>query len=1026
MKKFKSMLMAFIVAVLSAAIIMPLAACDDNTGANVIHITSLGGRNLTNVTVQIWDGEEMIASKTTDEEGKVSFDLSNKKYTVKLSELPAGYYVDRTLTVDGGEALTKIGVASAVIESGTPARKYVKGDVMYDFEQTVFTYNEKSETKYDTKKIKLSELFKEKKAVMLNFWYVGCTWCAKEYPSMKAAYELYADKLEIIGINDHYQQQDDATQINQTIEDEVPYLMCRDAAGIGQLFDKPGAPYTVMIDRYGVICEIISGAVTDQDEWEQLFKQYTADDYAPAPIDPDNPGGDIFVPDKPEDFNVRMAESHLISRAINKTGNSMLFSEDVTTNSDGGKSAWPWDLTEDKTAIYPTNTKHRGTVSIIYAEVELEKDQVLAFDYKVSSDSADCFYVAVDAREGIGKQVLMVSGQQDWTTGYAYVALEKGTHEIAFMYARTSVNGGGDDIAYVKNIRFTTIDDMNADLIDKDTSLEIAYPSVRQYFDKNVMLYNEFENVYLAKDGYYHVGKAETESANDPYLFADMTHSTPFFGNPDTSLYTVFLKYNDAGGMIIGGKNYTDQFASYVSYCSNSDYKGMVPVTEELKEILDAYYKDQIPANSPYYLEDGWQLFCVSHRTYGKPVELTDPIIGLAPFSAFQAKETTGLPDTDNLNTATFDSIVMPRGYLYKFVPEHSGVYYIHSTDTYIQEGYLESIDGGLFDSSLKLAAHLGTPLAESDSSRFYRYGGEENFKIYHYLNKGETYYVWVAFSTVEVLGSFKFRIDLIGDTYEYLSPATDEVYSGDETQIPVHADAYYDESADLYRDRKSGEPIYCDFTEWSFLFGNYPIEYILQNSDSFFNLSTIKDKDGVSVPLEVEIAGEKLVGRDFTEDMLEYLKTATPAHAVLSVTIDGKPVNISLTRNRITVTKDGKTGYASISPTAMATANGQTVTVKFGEDVKDSNGNITQKAPTVTLKLKVSEGKLTVSSGNNVLGQTDYTAHDVNDKLYGMVPVDKKLYTILQLTNLVYRGYSNDNEWLMACWYVVKLGPQS
>lgn len=320
----------------------------------------------------------------------------------------------------------------------------------------------------------------------------------------------------------------------------------------------------------------------------------------------------------------------------------------------------------------------------------------------------------------------------------------------------------------------------------------------------------------------------------------------------------------------------------------------------------------------------------------------------------------------------------------------------------------------------------MGTPLAESDSSRFYRYGGEENFKIYHYLNKGETYYVWVAFSTVEVLGSFKFRIDLIGDTYEYLSPATDEVYSGDETQIPVHADAYYDESANLYRDRKSGEPIYCDFTEWSFLFGNYPIEYILQNSDSFFNLSTIKDKDGVSVPLEVEIAGEKLVGRDFTEDMLEYLKTATPAHAVLSVTIDGKPVNISLTRNRITVTKDGKTGYASISPTAMATANGQTVTVKFGEDVKDSNGNITQKAPTVTLKLKVSEGKLTVSSGNNVLGQTDYTAHDVNDKLYGMVPVDKKLYTILQLTNLVYRGYSNDNEWLMACWYVVKLGPQS
>ena len=56
-------------------------------------------------------------------------------------------------------------------------------------------------TTVDGEELTLSEILKEKQAVVLNFWYTGCGPCKNEFPLLQAAYEAYSDKIEVITMN---------------------------------------------------------------------------------------------------------------------------------------------------------------------------------------------------------------------------------------------------------------------------------------------------------------------------------------------------------------------------------------------------------------------------------------------------------------------------------------------------------------------------------------------------------------------------------------------------------------------------------------------------------------------------------------------------------------------------------------------------------------------------------------------------------------------------------------------------------
>lgn len=868
MKKFISSLATFLTVVLVSAFIIPIAACTPENTCN-IRVASMGGLALANVSVSINVGGNKIAEGTTDDNGNYALNLDNGTYTAQLDNLPKGYKPSDSYTVeitDDKKEVT-LGVNSSIITGEEmPEKQFVTGDIMYDFKvnttyRAVIKEDELGETlTIDTQQIKLSEVFENKKAVLLNFWYVGCTPCKLELPAIMEAYKEYSDKLEILAIN-NYPTESDEDVASYVRTNKVIYPMGKDSDSVCKRFNFNGYPTSIMIDRYGVISEFHVGSVDNVEFWRNWFKKYTSDNYTQDIIvgnDPTDEGN--AEPDKPADFGVEFTKNpHEISDLINSTGTSVTFSPDQSEYS------WPWKIEGD--SIVPTNSGHYGTPAIIYASLNIPANTVLAFDYKLNCKAEkDYFFVAVDGRKGMGTQTIMDSGEKDWRTGYAYVTLEEGLHEIAFSYYHTS-SSEADTVARasIKNLRFITIDKMTED----GTSLDIPYYTARE-FNPAEGIYETYSEVeFDSTDGFYHVKGHKGADGKDPILFADIQSATPFFTESRASIYNNYISTSKC---TFGGKDYIKELSSYNTWASNSDIKGLVPVTQELKTILDALYKHETGAA---YIKDGWLEFCAFFKHYGEGDSIDNPIKGLSYFSAYTAHETTGMPDDGNLNSANFQKLIMPKGLLFKFTPEQSTVYKFSSVCKAGTEAWL-------FNGDIKLAITYYNEINYCGSDFYVRNKPEGfdydnvNFEMFHYLEAGKTYYLLVAFQNVDNLGEIKFRIDNMGKTeHKYLTTVTAGYLVQGENgayEVPVYTDITYNIADGYYYSVGSNMPIYCEFTDNSRMFNKYSIGTLLgkQGNNSIAKLKPF-DLTGV----EIEYMGTKLVGKDYTSIMEAYYDKA-------------------------------------------------------------------------------------------------------------------------------------------------------
>ena len=1018
MKRLKSLLSTALVALLSAALILPLAACneDDSNGdgsnndANAVYVASKGGMALPNINVELLKDGSSVSTTKTDEEGKVTYTLnSDTEYRVRLSEVPDGFITEESYSVKGSDATTHIYLDSSIITEGQPKNLYQTGDVLYDFKETYFTYNADG-NEPTSKTVKLSDFFAEgKKAVLINFFYISCSNCNDEYPYLRDAYKKYSKDLQVIGINDidpvtsGLSGETEAGVKNLVQSDKVPYLMCYDDGSlIGRYFKNfvSGYPTSIMIDRYGILCEVLKGKNESQTFWESWFEKYTSPNYVQGVSKGEDPT-DVFKPELPAAHVSIPNSTELtakVSPKINNTGRNVIFSVDTSNNSYG----WPWDLTEGQNAIYPTNSGYLGTMATIYAQLYLEKDEVLAFDYKLATmQGNDYFYVSVDSREGTGRQLSMTSGVQDWQTGYSYAALETGRHEIEFTYYRSTAENvsGLEDKVYINNLRIATIDEMNQYLTDKGETYEIPYLVTRD-FNNDTKQFDTIEKVYLAEDGYYHIGTGNPASDYDPYLLLDMTHSTPYFGKNSENLYTLMTsEIVTYGGMYIDDEDYTDTFRSYLSYSTNSDYSGLLPVNEDIQETISALYKDNIPKGAPYYSKDGWLQFCVYYKQYGKQQELSDPIKGLAYFSAFTANETTGqenfvevekgegqyMLDTEtghfvdvegtklkdegnynlnsNINKVSVDKVTNPRGLLYAFTPTKSGVYSFNGIDCYYyndDESVIddEATDADFYDGDLKISTAYANPIASSGPDRYERNNIPKSFKIVHYLEAGKTYYISVYFRVFETTGNFAFRIDYMGEEYSYIHQAASDGYTADlqnfKILLPIYCEPTFDDThtydfggdigvQPVWYDKNGGGMIFVDFTQLSLIFDPHPIEQIL---------------------------GENYRSTQFTFDISRKEWTD----------INGVKYDISLDL-------DKRYGKEENIPSTLK------------EVLKDYP--IADYTETMRYYLEKSKA-----------------GKEVTDEEYGLLPVNKELYSILQLYNAKFFGFDNPNEWLKACCF--------
>ena len=943
MKNFKKMLSVLLALVMLVSV---MAGCNntDNpenssdptgsvstgeTGTYSVSVQTIGGMKMSGISAYVYGNESMTDLKDygeTDAEGKVSFNLpKDGTYYIELQGVPAGYDVKDYYTFTGNAA--KITLVSSLItdKSLSEAGTLGLGDVMYDFEVPAPNGD----------KIKLSDVLKEKDMVLINFFFTTCGPCANEFPYMDEAYQMYQEDAAVIAL-DPLEDNTAVGTYQATMGLSFPMAAC--PAAWSTIFGITGYPTSVIVDRYGVICLIEVGGLTSLRPFTSIFEHFTGADYKQKIV---NSLDEIVTNVKP---TYEMPSSDEIAAVINNGEIQVTYRGEADD-----EYSWPFIITEKngKNCIKSSNSNIEASYSILYADVTLKAGEAVGFDYLVSSENgSDVLHVIVN-----DEPIYTISGASDkeeWKSAYPWVATEDGTYEIALCYIKDDSNDVGDDAVYIKNMRVCT-----AKEIDVATYLPRQAATSVDGFE-----YSYVDVVFNEKDGYYHVG-----SANGPLLLVNMNAGTTEFDEEKTLWNIVY-----DGGLTVDGKSLYDLMVNYFSYASNSSLIGYCTVNKELAVYLKAV------ADIAGFTDDEneWLKLCKYYQAYGKGVDqLEDPIKGLATFSAYEAK----LGKNVSSNYFYYNTAIIPRGKLAKFVPSKSGVYRITSRSESTQ-----GVDGWIFNENREelLAYEMDERL----------YNDSENVSMVYYMKAGEAYYIDIAFWDVYEVGYIYYDIEYMGSSIEHFRLASPGyfTYDSDATgdamyhlisggiDIVLGDDGYYYEDLG---NGKRGSKLYADFTGVTALFSN-PIATV-NSYDEKGNV--IRDENGNIVKIKGMI---DMGGFDFS-------KTEEDLY-ILGI--------MKKYDNDIEATK----AYLKDS---------------WGEDY-DANAEIYQIED-------VFEGKYH-GKGEDLTAQiSKYLSKMYNGskkERVGCVEVDKELADILQKLMDKYTFADVEHSWKKLCYYYDYLGP--
>ena len=749
----------------------------ENKAGYAVKLQTVGGLLMEGINVYIYADEalsEMVSYVATNADGIAQFSLATgKDYHIVLSGVPEGYNVADSYTFDSSRNANITLTSSVIEDSDLTGVSYDLGDVMHDFT----TVDSEGNTH------RLSDILKEKKACVLNFWYTTCSYCVEEFPYLNATYEKYKDKAEVLALNNYSGDDEEAVKLFKASYG-LTFPMSKDYTALGNAMGLTGYPTTVVIDRYGVIVLMITGG-TSEAVFEAAFSYVTADDYVQKLF---NSMEDLTPTEKP---NIQMPSSDEMAAVLNKGDITVTYAPETVMPD--AEYSWPFIIGEKDgvNCIYPSNAGKDNSFATLYANVTLKKGEALAFDFLSSTESnADVLFVLVDR-----KDIYQISGESTgWATCYPFVAIEDGTYELSFCYFKDESTNVGSDTVYLKDLRV-----VSADSIDAPTYIP-RYAA--NHLREDGFGYESYISVvYNEADGYYHVG-----TADGPILLADLMGSTRFSGE---SVYS--LAYN--GKMVVDGKNYYEDILPFCTMASNATINGLCSVTKELAELLKIMaLAEGIESGN----ENQWLQMCCYYDAYGTGgVQLASPVQGLSPETAYKAQ----LGDE---NYVTYTRVIMPRGLWYEFIPETSGAYRITSHSDIMVEGWI----------------FLG------DKTQYYEYGGGErlyfmtqpeayatNVSMVVYMEAGTPYYIDIAYGDVYQVGTFNFSVEYLGASYKQFTAASPGFYTvpddGEISDDPAVIDAlgidvmmgsdgYYHEKL---ADGSEGSIVYADFTQATALF---------------------------------------------------------------------------------------------------------------------------------------------------------------------------------------------------------------
>lgn len=111
------------------------------------------------------------------------------------------------------------------------------------------------------------------KAMVVNFWASWCEPCKQEAPELDKLAAEYADELEIYGVNvSKYDNEKKARQFVKDFELRYPILLDPKGEVFEALYKGQVFPTNVLIDRNGVIQEIILGSPDPKDLRKKVAK----------------------------------------------------------------------------------------------------------------------------------------------------------------------------------------------------------------------------------------------------------------------------------------------------------------------------------------------------------------------------------------------------------------------------------------------------------------------------------------------------------------------------------------------------------------------------------------------------------------------------------------------------------------------------------------------------------------------------------------------------------------------------------
>lgn len=782
MKKFLSSAIAAVLAVF----LVFTSACVPGGNANVsytVTVVNTKEETIEDVKVIFSKDDAEVASQVTNGQGQVTVELPADEYTVSLDDLPTGYGAGTVTTDTAGSPIT-ITISSGVMSDPAPVGTVYKvGDIIHDFTyEATYLVKQGDEYKEETVTRKLSDSFADgKKMVLLNFYFTTCGPCATEFPLMQTAYSEYDLKVDVIAMCDQNGGGDTLETANSyryRFDEPLTFFMGYDEGGntISNNFDPTGYPTNVIIDRFGVICMIDAGSISDVNTFRGWFDNYTSNDYTDSDIN-DTGNIELEIPDVEDPDPADIAAAINDSSAEGKV--TYRFEE-------AWEYAWPWVVGEDGKTIQTTNKESAGAYAMLYADIKLEEDEVLTFEYRTETENSDIFYVFID-----NEIVQQYSGiGEDFAKTYVFVG-DGYEHELALVYAKDTGNNVGEDTVYVRNMRVTDLEELNSSTV----SIDVLRQAANDYSEAT-HTYNEYvEAVYNSEDGYYHVG-----SVDGPLLLADMIEDTRWgegiYGQAidALALYNIDLCDEDDDiyillGEVLGDgsfKNY-ELIEEYAWYGRYSVYEGsLTPVTKELHdylvELVSVLGNDDETDNETEWLE-----ICRYYQSYGTfkqdetPLEdVKDPIAGLS----IETAKVAHLGDNEGVRLTP----KTPRGDFFAFTPAQDATFRIAPKD-------VTSTTGDTATYLWLFGSNYGDqfeprPIQEDTSGQ-----------MIATLEAGQTYYIACALFNPDDVGSCTLTIEYYNKDYVIRPVASDSWVYDENTgaislpqfvDVELREDGYY------------------------------------------------------------------------------------------------------------------------------------------------------------------------------------------------------------------------------------------